>query len=53
MDINLIRELVMIAALAAFLGIVWWAYAPGRKDRFERDALLPFGEDEDGKGARS
>jgi cytochrome c oxidase cbb3-type subunit 4 len=50
MDINLFRELVMIAALAAFLGIVWWAYAPSRKARFEHDALLPFGEDEDGKG---
>lgn len=42
MDINLIRILVTVAALAAFLGIVWWAYAPSRKSRFERDALLPF-----------
>lgn len=52
MDINLLRSLVMVAALAAFLCIVWWAYAPARKARFERDALLPFGEDEDGKGMR-
>ena len=52
MDINLLRTVVMVAALAAFLGIVWWAYAPARKGRFERDALLPFGEDGDGKGAR-
>ena len=51
MDINLLRSLIMVAALVAFLGIVWWAYAPGRKHRFERDALLPFGEDENGKGA--
>jgi cytochrome c oxidase cbb3-type subunit 4 len=50
-DINLLRSLVTVAALAAFLGIVWWAYAPARKARFERDALLPFGEDEGG-GAR-
>ena len=35
------------AALAAFLGIAWWAYAPSRRERFERDALLPFGNDED------
>ena len=49
MDINLLRTLIMIAALAAFAGIVWWAYAPARRERFERDALLPFGE-EDGKG---
>jgi cytochrome c oxidase cbb3-type subunit 4 len=52
MDINLLRSLIMVAALVAFLGIVWWAYGPARKDRFERDALLPFGEDEDGKEAR-
>jgi cytochrome c oxidase cbb3-type subunit 4 len=47
MDINLVRSLVTVAALAAFLGIVWWAYAPSRKERFERDALLPFDGDEE------
>ncbi|HEY7657289.1 MAG TPA: cbb3-type cytochrome c oxidase subunit 3 [Burkholderiales bacterium] len=47
MDINLLRSLVTVAALAAFLGIAWWAYAPSRRERFERDALLPFGDDED------
>ena len=50
MDINLLRSLITVAALVAFLGIVWWAYAPAQKSRFERDALLPFGEDEGGKG---
>jgi cytochrome c oxidase cbb3-type subunit 4 len=48
MDINLIRSLMTVAALAAFLGIVWWAYDPARKSRFERDALLPFEDDETG-----
>jgi cytochrome c oxidase cbb3-type subunit 4 len=42
MDINLLRSLLTIAAMAAFAVIVWWAYAPARKARFERDALLPF-----------
>ena len=46
MDINTLRALVTVAALAAFLGIVWWAYGPARKARFERDALLPFEGDE-------
>ena len=46
MDINLLRSLVTVAALAAFLGVVWWAYGPARKERFERDAQLPFIEDE-------
>lgn len=35
MDINLIRSLVTVAAFAAFLGIVWWAYAPALKRRME------------------
>jgi len=35
MDINLIRSIVTVAALAAFLGIVWWAYAPARRQRME------------------
>jgi cytochrome c oxidase cbb3-type subunit IV len=35
MDINLIRSLVTVAALAAFLGIVWWAYSPARRERLE------------------
>jgi len=51
MDINLLRILTMVAALAAFLGIVWWAYGPARKARFERDALLPFSDEEQRKGA--
>ena len=41
-DINLLRGLVTLAVIAAFLGIVWWAYRPAHKARFERDALLPF-----------
>lgn len=35
MDLNLIRSLVTVAALIAFLGIVWWAYSPARKKRLE------------------
>ncbi|MCC7484330.1 MAG: cbb3-type cytochrome c oxidase subunit 3 [Burkholderiales bacterium] len=45
MDINLARSLVTVAALAAFIGVVWWAYSPSRKDRFERDAMAPFEEE--------
>ena len=49
MDIDLLRSLVTVASLAAFLGIVWWAYAPSRRRRFESDALVPFDGDDDGK----
>jgi cytochrome c oxidase cbb3-type subunit 4 len=51
-DIDLLRSLVTVAALAAFLAIVWWAYGPSRKRRFERDALLPFDDTESRKGER-
>ena len=41
-DINLLRSIMTLAAFASFVGIVWWAYAPARRQRFERDAELPF-----------
>ena len=46
-DISLLRSLVTLAVIAAFIGIVWWAYRPAHKGRFERDALLPFDETDD------
>lgn len=50
MDLSLLRTLVMIAALAAFLGIVWWAYGPTRRGRFEQDGRLPFDDEIHGDG---
>lgn len=50
MDIDFARSLVTVAALATFLGILWWAYGSARKQRFERDALLPFDEPGPGNG---
>jgi cytochrome c oxidase cbb3-type subunit IV len=52
MDINLIRSLVSVAAFAAFIGIVWWAYGSARRARFEADALLPFSDADEQKEAR-
>jgi cbb3-type cytochrome oxidase subunit 3 len=40
MDINVIRELVTVAAIGAFAGVCWWAYAPSRKDAWERKGRL-------------
>lgn len=37
---DLVRSLITLAAFSAFLGIVWWAYAPSRKALWERRALL-------------
>jgi cytochrome c oxidase cbb3-type subunit 4 len=42
-----LRSLITLAAFSSFIGIVWWAYAPARKHRFEKDGLMPFdGEDQ-------
>lgn len=45
MDINTLRALVTLVVFVTFVAIVWWAYAPARKARFERDARSIF-EDE-------
>ena len=39
-DLNLIRTLVTVAAMAAFFAIVWWAYAPSRRAQWEQKAVL-------------
>ena len=45
MDVNTIRIVVTLIALAAYVAIVCWAYTPSRKSRFDADARLPL-EDE-------
>jgi len=37
-----LRSLVTVAAFLAFGAIVWWAYAPARKARFEDQAKSIF-----------
>jgi cbb3-type cytochrome oxidase subunit 3 len=44
MDINLIRAAVTLVAMAAFFGVVWWAYAPSRRSTWERKGLLDIDE---------
>ena len=44
MDLNLIRSLLGVIAFASFLGIGWWAYAPSRRERFERDDIEWYGQ---------
>ena len=46
MDINDIRGVGNVAALCAFLGVVWWAYGSARKGRFEDDGNLPFADEQ-------
>ena len=46
LDLNLIRSLVTVSAMAAFLGIVWWAWSAARRARFEEAARLPLDDEE-------
>ena len=47
MDINDVRGLGSVFALIAFSAIIWWAYGSSRRQRFEEDAQIPFGENEE------
>lgn len=46
MDINDVRSVITVLSLIAFIGIVVWAYGPGRKRQFEEAAQMPFTEDD-------
>jgi cytochrome c oxidase cbb3-type subunit 4 len=46
LDLNLIRSMITVAAMVAFLGIVWWAWSAARKTRFDEAARLPFDGEE-------
>jgi cbb3-type cytochrome oxidase subunit 3 len=45
-DVNLIRNIVTLAAFGAFIAIVLWSYAPARKARLEEAgrSILEDGE---------
>ena len=47
MDSGLISGIVTIVFIAVFIGIVWWAYSKGNKQRFEDAGKLPFEGDDD------
>jgi cytochrome c oxidase cbb3-type subunit 4 len=42
MDITTLRIVATLASFAAFLGIAWWAYARGNRERFDAAARIPF-----------
>ena len=46
MDLNIVREAVLLLGLGAFIGIVCWAYGSGRKSRFEHAAAAVFEDEE-------
>ena len=42
-----LHSLMTVLQFAVFLGIVWWAFGPSRKGRFEQDALLALDDDDE------
>ena len=44
-DMGIVRGVIAVVTLLVYLGIFWWAYRSGNRDRFERDGWIPF-EDE-------
>lgn len=45
MDSGTISGIVTALFLFVFLGIVWWAYSRGNRQRFEDAGRLPFDDD--------
>jgi cytochrome c oxidase cbb3-type subunit 4 len=44
MDIGMVRGLITLALMLAFVGLVIWAYSKRRKADFDEMAQLPFHE---------
>ena len=41
----IVKQIWVVWLLLLFLGIALWAFWPSRKERFERDAEIPFNEE--------
>ncbi|MFN3236079.1 MAG: cbb3-type cytochrome oxidase subunit 3 [Pseudomonadales bacterium] len=53
MDQDLLRGLATIFCMVGFAAVVYWAYAPKNKKRFEDDARLAFDwEEKEHEGSR-
>ncbi len=46
MDSGTVSGIVTVVFILVFIGIVWWAYSKGNKDRFEDAGRMPFDEDD-------
>ena len=40
-----LHSIATVAAFIAFIAIVWWAYSPKNRKRFEEDAKLALDDD--------
>jgi|GEM_PF-4006933 cytochrome c oxidase cbb3-type subunit 4 len=42
--------IVIVVMLILFIGILFWAFRPKNRKRFQKDAEIPFHEDESSDG---
>ena len=47
MDEGTLHGLATLLALAAFTGVIWWAWSGRHKQKFDRAARMPLEEDHD------
>ncbi|WP_019520067.1 cbb3-type cytochrome oxidase subunit 3 [Faucicola boevrei] len=40
-----LHSIATVAAFIAFIGIIWWAYSPNNRKRFEEDAKLALDDE--------
>lgn len=50
-DMGVVRGAITALTMAVYVGIFWWAYRSGNRERFEADARLPFEDGDDSQGA--
>lgn len=41
-----LHSIATVTAFIAFMAIVWWAYSPKNRERFEADAQLALDDDD-------
>jgi cytochrome c oxidase cbb3-type subunit 4 len=51
LDMGVFQGLITAFTMVVYAGIFWWAYRGANRERFDEDALLPFGEDDGLPGA--
>lgn len=53
MNWGVLHSIATFGAFITFVGIVWWAYSPKNKKRFEQDAQLALDDEQkDGLSSR-
>lgn len=52
MSFGLLQGLLTILLMVLFVGIVFWAYSSRQKKRFDEASMLPFADEEKGRGER-